>query len=288
LTIAHIFKFYFFFLFINGCDSDEFLKGFPYDLLNPDATYVLPSDLKEVSGLTWHENRLFLVKDEKGTVYTFDLKAEEVIARQDIAGTGDFEGIECVGDKIYILRSDSRIYSSNLNKISKEGRERIEIELDDDKNLEGFGYDPVRNMLLLSSKKVKTKKNRKLYGLQMDDLKQKPQILYEFDHVLMKKALLNNASSKTQRLALQTTFVNYSFHPSAIAFHPLTKDIYVLSHPKQQILILDHDFHIKHLIPLPTTFFPQPEGICFDPAGNLFISNEGRGGKGYILYFKKE
>ena len=32
--------------------------------------------------------------------------------------------------------------------------------------------------------------------------------------------------------------------------------------------------------------FRQPEGICFSPSGDLFISNEGKGGKGYILGFK--
>jgi hypothetical protein len=32
--------------------------------------------------------------------------------------------------------------------------------------------------------------------------------------------------------------------------------------------------------------FRQPEGICFKPNGDLFISNEGDGGKAKILKFK--
>ena len=42
---------------------------------------------------------------------------------------------------------------------------------------------------------------------------------------------------------------------------------------------------ILDLQDLDTEIFSQPEGICFSPSGDLFISNEGKGRKGYILKF---
>ena len=37
---------------------------------------------------------------------------------------------------------------------------------------------------------------------------------------------------------------------------------------------------------LEEKYFIQPEGICIDAYGNMYISNEGRNGKGNILLFK--
>jgi hypothetical protein len=51
------------------------------------------------------------------------------------------------------------------------------------------------------------------------------------------------------------------------------------------LLILDRQGNVLHLVDLDPKTFRQPEGMCFSPAGDLFISNEGKGGKGTILRF---
>jgi DNA-binding beta-propeller fold protein YncE len=70
-----------------------------------------------------------------------------------------------------------------------------------------------------------------------------------------------------------------------LAIHPFTRDIYVIASVGKLLVVLNPEGKIKHVIKLPVSVFKQPEGIAFDSAGNLFITNEGRNGKGNILKF---
>jgi len=53
------------------------------------------------------------------------------------------------------------------------------------------------------------------------------------------------------------------------------------------LIILNPKGEIEDLIPLDPKIFRQPEGICFSPNGDLYISSEGKGKSGYILKFDK-
>ena len=52
------------------------------------------------------------------------------------------------------------------------------------------------------------------------------------------------------------------------------------------LTIMDREGLILGVQALDPNLFRQPEGICFSPEGDLYISNEGKGGKGYVLKFK--
>ena len=75
------------------------------------------------------------------------------------------------------------------------------------------------------------------------------------------------------------------FAPSALAIHPVTHDIYVISSAGKQLLVLSADGNIKESHQLTSKQFKQPEGMAFAANGDLYISNEGKGGEGNILLF---
>ncbi len=77
-----------------------------------------------------------------------------------------------------------------------------------------------------------------------------------------------------------------SFKPSGLSIHPLSGDIYLISSIGKLLIVMDRSGKILDIHELDDKIFRQPEGICFSPSGDLYISNEGQGGKGYILKFK--
>ena len=78
------------------------------------------------------------------------------------------------------------------------------------------------------------------------------------------------------------------FMPSGIAIHPDTKDVFLISSVGKLLVVLNKNGKIIDMAPLKRSLFRQPEGITFDKEGNMFISSEGRGKKGYILKFTNQ
>ncbi len=69
--------------------------------------------------------------------------------------------------------------------------------------------------------------------------------------------------------------------------YPATGDVYIVGGPGPGLLVMGSDGTKKKLYKLSSSDFPQPEGIAFAEAGELFISNEGKTGAGNILKIEK-
>lgn len=254
-----------------------------YDLANPHERWDLPKELMEISGLSFYKkNTLGCVQDEDGILYLYDLRKKQIVQSHRFGKKGDYEGVEMIGETAYVLKSNGKVYFFELRKNEIGEVDEIKTDLSANNDAEGLGFhDLERNMLIAckedpGTKKVDLEKSRSVYRIDMEerDFKKKPRyVIKGRDYNLMlEKKDLNKKKHKP-------------FKPSGVAVHPKTGQIFVIGTVGKIMIILDPDGEIADVVPLDPKVFWQPEGICFAPNGDLFISSEGRGKRGYILKF---
>src|SRR5690606_15369136 len=76
--------------------------------------------------------------------------------------------------------------------------------------------------------------------------------------------------------------------PSEINIHPETGKVFILEGVDPKIVILDKDGSLQDLHSLNKDNFRQAEGLTFGRSGEIYISNEGKGGKANILQVRIE
>ena len=255
-----------------------------YEVKYPDKKYFLPYVLEEISGISWKDGNVLAVDDETGKVFEYSFDEQDIIHSIHFYKGDDFEGVEIVGNEIYILRSDGDLFKLDYTS-SKESRGwEIETALGKKNDTEGLGYDPELNKLLIACKEKP----------ELDDEEIKGRAFYGFDltsNSLDKEPLFTISPKKLKAFWESNREFEYDkdrikFKPSAIAFHPITKNYYVLSSVGKMIVVVDKLGTIQATYPISSRVLGQPEGLTFSPEGDMYISSEGEGDRGYILKFE--
>ncbi|MCC6726507.1 MAG: SdiA-regulated domain-containing protein [Saprospiraceae bacterium] len=262
---------------------------FPYHLNEPDIVFEMPEEIKEISGLsiatdsTGAPNLLAAINDEVGVIFLLDKKTGTVKSKVPFKDSGDFEGVEIVGNDAWAIKSSGTLYQIKDYQKPNPQVEKYKAFLNSENDVEGLAYDAANNRLLLGCKgkgvdSVGTPLNKAIYPfdlatktfgttpaylLTLPDLTDFIQNSGEFD-----------AADKMERI-ITAERTEIKFSPSGIAIHPMTGEIYVTSARGNTLLVLDAAGKIKHVERLKKSTHAQPEGICFDAEGNLFIANEG-------------
>lgn len=263
-----------------------------YDLSKPDNTYILPSYLKEISGITaTGESRIGCIQDENGILYIYDLKNEQVIKRFSFFGNGDYEGIAKVDKSVFILRSDGMLFEVSDFESENSKTEIYQTDIPEKDN-EGLCFDKVGNRLLIAPKSQPDKdsgnKNKRfIYAFDIKSKKLIRNPVYIFDLKLINKFALDNNIKvpKSDGKNGDKKEPDIEFRPSAIGIHPVTNKLFLISGMEKLLFVFDVKGKIEFMAKLDKDLFNQPEGITFLKNGDMLISNEGEDNKPKLLRF---
>jgi uncharacterized protein YjiK len=251
--------------------------GGSYRLNSPDKVYQLPQELKEASGLssTKDPNLLLMVQDEEGELYYFDLVSGAVVKSINFFNQGDFEGIEWINEQlVYAVKSSGTLYQIQLRD-GVATSTKISTPLNKSYDVEGLCLDASKKMLLLACKgsgpdSSLVTRNIFSYDLEGKTFNERP--FLSITEEMVRQYLTNHPEASQAGISDQ-----FRFGPSGIAIHPITGECYILASSGKLMIVLDSKSKaVTQLYKLDKKVLPQPEGIAFDPAGNLFICSEGK------------
>ena len=233
--------------------------------------WELPSSLKEISGIAYMEdNRFACIQDEEGKIFVFNTETSKIENEIQFGDAGDYEGIAIVNKSAYVLRADGQLFEVDNFAAQKPSLVQHKTHLTAKQNVEGLCYDKKNNRLLLAikGKEFNTSDYKGIYAFDLSTKKLgvTPVLKIDLTHNIWKDVKGKN-----------------KIQPSDLEMHPHTGDIYIVDGPDPKLLVMGADGAKKEIYQLSDSDFPQPEGISFTEAGELFISNEGKNGLGNIL-----
>ena len=250
-----------------------------YDLSKPVNTWDMPPELKEISGVTWIDNsHLVAIEDLHANLYLLNMAGKGQVEKTiPFEATGDkkfdIEDVTIADNTVYALWSHGVIFKvANWN--SQPQVTEIPTFLNKKNNTEGICLDPVTHNLLVACKN----------DAGTEDEKKSTRAIYSFD---MASGKLNETPymeiNKKDFKDVAGDKIN--FFPSAIAVHPTTHDIYILSTKETKCMAcFSHDGKLKAFEMIDPAMMPQPEGICFAPDGTLYITTQGKHGQAPRIY----
>lgn len=260
--------------------------AFPYDLNAPARSIPLPDILREASGLSVAADgrSLWVVQDERGSLFSVSLDGALTVREFPFGEKGDYEGVEVADGQVFVVLSTGTL----LQLEERQGVFRVKTTFDtflnEENNVEGLGYDPARKLLLLACKGEAGKSgtgsgNKKaVYGFEVRSGR------------ILAKPLLCVTGESLRQWTLQENLpqaLDAWFNPSGIAVHPKTGEWYILSARDGHLLrVAPKTGEVLGVVSIRKKVLEQPEGICFDASGRLYLATEGKERSARILVFE--
>jgi hypothetical protein len=249
--------------------------------------WPLPKELKEISANVFLDDvRMACVQDNDGIIYIYNLQSESVDEKIKFADNGDYEGLAIVQNTFYVLRSDGFLFEVQPQKDKTPLVKTYDLPLEMENETESLCYDSENNRLLIGVKEhdLQEQDKKGIYGF---DLKTKQMSTNAVLYIDSKVSIDDNDDDgKKNDKGKKKKKGKAEIKPSGIAIHPTSRDLYILDGPSSRMFIADSKGNIKSKIQLDKKVFPQPEGLCFNKSGELYISSEGgKDGQGVIVKF---
>lgn len=268
-----------------------------YNMLEPDETINLRVDLDDITGLSMAPDGdgLIATNFRDGEIHYLSFYGE-LDGSVWFKRRGKYTGIEAVRDDIFVVKENGTIFHISELHSDKPKRKVFNTLLNNKHKVHGLCYHPVQNELLLvcqgNGGNGATGESKSIFVFDLDrkELLRQPMFFIEDKDII---AYLDYFRPETEEeedgdALFYDVPTTKSFVPSAIAIHPSSDEIFLISSSSMQLIVLSEDGELLYVEQLDPFVFSRPEGMCFDVDGTLYITSKGGPGKsGKIMRFDR-
>ena len=229
----------------------------------PLAMWIMPSELREISGLTLIPNGHVLAHDDEvGVVYEIDPRTGIIVKHFKLDGDphGDFESITTAGTDIYLLESKGVLFKF---KDRPDGGHvpytKFDTRLGHECEFESLAYEADSSRLLMACKNVKAKPLKGQLVIYRLPLPMTETSNMSMMTVPMTDVIGTNGWKK--------------FQPSDMAIDPTTKNYVLIGSLEKGLVEITPGGEVERSEPLPKGH-NQAEGVAVTPDGILIVSDE--------------
>lgn len=238
-------------------------------VVNRHDQTMLKRPLREISGIDYlSADELVAINDEVGKLFFLNPSTGKY-KEAEFGKKGDYEDVVKVNGSFFVLASKGDLFEVDAGTLkliaTYPGRFNKFMEF------ESLCFDRPNNQLLLICKECG--KNEERVAAWRFDLS---------THEFVRDTYFEIPWKDIRRLAKNNAI---ECKPSAAAINPVNGKLYIIASLGKVLLQCTPDGKLEAVYGLNPDHFPQPEGLTFSPAGDMYISNEGIQGKATLLRF---
>ena len=231
----------------------------------PVAEWIMPPQLREISGLTLTQRGTVLAHDDNmGRVSEIDPRTGVLLKSFALSGQqkGDFEAITIAGQDIYLLESSGKLFKF------REGADGSQVpftvydtKLGKECEFESLAYEADSSRLLMACKRL----------INQAEGKPKELRIYGVPLPLGDRAAITQMSIPIDEIRGKNKWKN--FRPSDMAIDPLTGNYVIIASREKAYVVITPDGDLVRAEPLPGDH-RQPEGVAISNDSLFLVSDE--------------
>ena len=247
-----------------------------FDLANPSTVSSFPMGVASFSDVTMLDSTHMIgIEPVNGNVMMIDLLNNSIASQLSLGSEFKFVDVSKMDSTLILFDSNSKVhfllppYDSTSFVSTNETKENFSTS--------GICFhESTKRLFLLSEvqEKEEGQFSSFLYAFNLNKRQLREEPLFEINSFAIETFAINN------NLRLPRNKVTYdgdtveglNFTPSALAIHPKTNEIYVLSSDDRTLVVYNQFGDVVNFTVLDAMIFSKPTGMTFQENGDLLIT----------------